>query len=543
MSFVFPEPRIPDSESRLLHFPERYNGIQSVAERAARGGAGVKKTFIRFIPIILILIATAASAARAASNESPVSLLSSLDDLFFLKSGRSMRSSSSDSAWNTGNADWRTILSNGDQTIADLEGPGIITHIWMTVSSKDRYYSRMMSVRIYWDGEKQPSVEAPLGDFFAVGHGIDENVNSIPVQVSSDGRARNCFWPMPFKKRAKIVVSNENPMSQGTIIYWYVDWIKLDSLPDNAAYFHAQYNQEYPAKTGRYTVMKAEGRGHYVGTVYSAQANMRGWIGEGDDFFFIDGEEKPSIRGTGTEDYFSDAWGFRQFNQPYHGVSLWEGSNTGARSTAYRWHMNDPILFSKSLRFEIEHTGPVYNDAGEIRTHYGQRPDHLSSVAFWYQHGGSPNWTRMPKGSKRIPPHIYIEAEKTVTKKNGKLPKEIEIIKGPQWNGGAYVRFTPSLLGKKYQLRFTLKETGNYEVAVDMVHGPDMGVYIVKLDGRVLQLLTELNSKDVARVPYNWGIEKLSAGKHTLTFEYQEPNDDGKKIGIDGIYLRPVKKD
>ncbi|MFH1539805.1 MAG: glycoside hydrolase family 172 protein [bacterium] len=483
--------------------------------------------------LAIISLSTSARAAEPLAGNP-------LKDLYLLREGRSMRASSADPEWESGNADWRMFYPNSKTTLAELEGPGIITHIWMTISNKDRQYPRLMAIRMYWDGEERPSVEAPIGDFFAVGHGVDATVDSLPVQVSSEGRARNCFWPMPFKKSAKIVVANENPYSSGGVIYWYVDWIKLDSLPEDTAYFHAQYRQEYPAKAGRYLVAQIEGRGHYVGTVYSVLANMRGWIGEGDDFFYIDGEPLPSIRGTGTEDYFSDAWGFRHFNHPYHGVTLWEGSKIGARTTAYRWHIADPILFSKSLKFEIEHVGPTFDENGDPALPYGERPDHYSTVAFWYQHGGSPNWTSMPKGPKRLPPHLYIEAEKKYYDSGKKTPDEIKIETGPSWSGGAFVRFTPSEKTKKYEVEFSLKRGGNYELSADILHGPDMGNYIAKLDGKVIQLLSELNQKNLQRKPYYWGVWELEAGKHKMTFEFHGPFEGATDFAIDGLYLRPL---
>lgn len=474
-------------------------------------------------------------AARCAGSLSG----SPLEDLYRLKDGRTMRASSSDPAWDSGNGDWRPFSSNTSITIAELEGPGIIIHIWMTIACKDRDYSKLMAVRMYWDGEKQPSVEAPVGDFFAAGHGVDAPVNSIPVQVSSEGRARNSFWPMPFRKSAKIVITNENTSSSGGVLYWYVDWVKVDSLPGDTAYFHAQYRQEYPAGDGRYLVMQAGGRGHYAGTVYSVLANMPGWIGEGDDFFFIDGEDIPSIKGTGTEDYFSDAWGFRQFNHPYHGVTIWEDSRVGSRTTAYRWHIQDPVIFNESLRFEIEHTGPVYDDDGNLSAHYGQRPDHYSTVAFWYQQGGGPNWTRMPRGRKRLPPHLYIEAEDRYRKK-GSTPENVEIVTGYDWSGGGYAEFTPAEDGREYEVGFRMKKGGRFEMAADIVHGPAMGSYIAKLDGKILGTLDNLNNDTLHTSTYNWGAQEIGPGRHRLTFEFQGPLNGAEKFGLDGIYLRPL---
>ncbi|HOO57062.1 MAG TPA: DUF2961 domain-containing protein [bacterium] len=491
------------------------------------------KAFRCVVYVLMICICGSAAYASDYLRGNP------MDDIFMLREGRSMRASSSDPAWETGNADWRPFGPNSEIVLADLEGPGIITHIWMTIANKDRHYPSLMALRMYWDGEKEPAVEAPVGDFFAVGNGMDVPVNSIPVQVSSEGRARNCFWPMPFRKGAKIVFKNENSYSGGGVLYWYVDWVKVDNLPEDTAYFHAQYRQEYPASPGRYLVMRTRGRGHYVGTVLSWLANMPSWIGEGDDFFYIDGEKEPSIRGTGTEDYFSDAWGFRQFNQPYHGVTVWEGERSGSRTTAYRWHLADPVMFNESLKFEIEHTGPLHGENGERTAGYGVRKDHMSSVAYWYEDRPGGNWERMPKGLKRLPPHKYIEAEKRYMKA-GETPEEIKIETGYEWSGGGYVSFTPGSKNRRFEIRFQLNKPNRFEMSVDLVRSPEMGIYKVSIDGRNPVLLTELEYKTLSKIPYDFGTVSLDAGKHRIIFDYIADGQQGGRLGVDGLYMRPV---
>jgi hypothetical protein len=493
------------------------------------------KLKISLFCLLMFCVAGAAQAADAIDTLKG----NPLDGLFLLRDGRSMRSSSSDKNWDTGNADNSLFFSNSEIVLADLQGPGIITHIWITTGCRDRNYPRLLALRVYYDGDKQPSVEAPLGDFFAVGHGFDVPVNSLPIQVSSEGRARNSFWPMPFRKSVRITVTNENNFSSGGIIYWYVDWIKVDALPENTGYFHAQYRQEYPPKPGRYLLADIKGRGQYVGTVISWLANMPSWIGEGDDFFYIDGEQTPSLRGTGTEDYFGDAWGFRQFNQPYHGVSVWEGDHTGAHTTAYRWHIADPILFGKSLRAEIEHVGPVFNNDGTMKTGYGERSDHMSSVSFWYQQGGGPNWERMPIGTKRLPPSLYFEAEKPYYQQ-GATPEGIKIVTDYAWSGGAYVKFTPDK-EKKYELQFILKRKNRYEVSLDMAKSPDMGAWRVSVDGKNSRLLTTLAVDNTSRETIDLGTLEFDAGKHRVVFDYIGPGEKGgKSLGVDGLYMRPL---
>jgi len=275
-------------------------------------------------------------------------------------------------------------------------------HLWCTVAHGDPFYSSKLTLRMYWDGEEHPSVECPLGDFFGIGFGVDRPFTSLPIRVTSDGRGRNCYWPMPFRKKARITVTNESDQPCGCF-YYYLDWQKHDSIPEDAAYFHAMYRQEFPCVMGRnYLIADIAGRGHYVGTVQSVYHISPGWYGEGDDFFFIDGEKEPRLRGTGTEDYFCDGWGFRQQSGPFYGTPLWEGGETDCRGSAYRFHLPDPVTFTKSLRVEIEHKGSQAFPDGK-GTGFIERDDLMSSVAFWYQTEPHRPWSALPSGSERIP--------------------------------------------------------------------------------------------------------------------------------------------
>ena len=224
-----------------------------------------------------------------------------------------------------GNRDAFPIGTGETLTIANIRGPGIIHHIWVTVSAEP-FYGKKIILRIYWDGEDNPSVEAPIGDFFGVGHGLNRNYASLPFVCTSEGRARNCFWHMPFKKSARITVTNEGS-KQVRSFYYYIDYRLLKDLPENVRYFHAQYRQEFPAQQikfereqprvnldgkNNYLFLEAKGEGHYVGVSYSILNQTTAWWGEGDDFIWIDGEQIPSFNGTGSEDYFCDAWGMRE---------------------------------------------------------------------------------------------------------------------------------------------------------------------------------------------------------------------------------------
>ncbi len=321
--------------------------------------------------VAIICLITIPAMVGFASKKTGIQSGSTLDVLPFLQSYRAKRISSADKTG--GNRDAIRIEPGETATLAEIDSPGCITHIWCTVNG-GKYYPRKLVLRMYWDNETEPSVEAPLGDFFGVGHGLNRNYVSLPFAVSSNGRARNCFFKMPFTTHALIQVTNEG-LEPVYSFYYYIDYRVLDELPRNAARFHAQYNQAFPCTTkDNYVILEAKGQGHYVGCNLSVEGTARNWWGEGDDMIYIDGETTPSLAGTGTEDYFCDAWGMRESMSPYYGCTLCEGFyRPGQKTTMYRFHIEDPIPFRKSIRVTIEH-GSENN-----------RADNLSSVAYWYQ--------------------------------------------------------------------------------------------------------------------------------------------------------------
>lgn len=286
-----------------------------------------------------------------------------------------------------GNLDFMRNIQPGEtRVLADIEGPGMITHIWITTNA-ERWYGRKIVLRMFWDSEEDPSVLTPLNDFFAMGHAQDASLWSIPVTTTAGGRAKNCFWKMPFNKRARIEITNEGLEPIGSF-YFYIDYRKYPQPFNDLLTFHARYRQEVPAAGGRdYLICSAEGRGHYVGTVLSYFSHTDGWWGEGDDKFYVDGETTPSLYGTGSEDYLCDAWGMWPGSSPFYGTPIHEGLEknypAGTRYTSYRFHIADPVPFTKSLRFEIEHYGAGLTE-GRWEG-FVERFDDISSVAFWYQ--------------------------------------------------------------------------------------------------------------------------------------------------------------
>jgi hypothetical protein len=460
---------------------------------------------------------------------SPGNPLSGLEKL---KDFEAMRASSSDPDWRNGNADSRPIEPGGVLVLADLKGPGVIVHFWNTISHQAPFYSRLLTLRMYWDGETNPSVECPIGDFFGVGHGLDKPFVSLPIKVSSDGRGRNCYWPMPFRKSARITVTNESD-KRCNAFYYYLDWQKHKSLPKDTAYFHAMYRQEYPCVMGRnYLIADLAGRGHYVGTIQSVQNMSAGWYGEGDDFFFIDGETEPRLRGTGTEDYFCDGWGFRHHDGPYYGVPLWEGYEAGNRGSVYRFHIPDPIPFKKSLRVEIEHKGSQTFPDGK-GSGFIERDDLMSSVALWYQIEPHKPWPALPPGPERLAERTYqlVTGWKAVAKaKHSDSPLQVQQLPGIS-KEGKQLFFTPSDDSGWVECSFSVDKPITAHLWGKFILAPDYGIYRATLDGEELAV-QDLYSEKIKRESYHWGVHELGAGHHVLRLECK-----GKAEHSTGYYL------
>ena len=273
-----------------------------------------------------------------------------------------------------------SIEAGKSVTIMDNEGPGVIRHIWITLDSK---FYRNTIIRIYWDGEKNPSVECPVGDFMCCSWNNRQSILSIPINVNSSG-GMNCYLPMPFKKHAKIVIENDSPVKLPH--FFYTVNFTLEDVAEDSLYFHAQWRRTNPLKYGTdYTMIDdVEGQGQYIGTFMAWQQNNNGWWGEGEIKMYIDGDKDfPTICGTGTEDYFGGAWCFNEgnYSAPYLGYQLVEGelNKTGSRLTMYRFHVVDPVFFKKNLKVDMQAIG-WRSDA-----RYLPLQDDISSVVYWYQ--------------------------------------------------------------------------------------------------------------------------------------------------------------
>lgn len=256
------------------------------------------------------------------------------------------------------NGDARRIDPGQTLTLMDVKGAGRVTHIWFTISSPAPDHLRELVLRMTWDDATRPAVECPIGDFFAQGHGKYVEFVSAPIAIGARN-ALNCYWPMPFRTHAVLAVVNQGNQRVNSF-YFNIDY-RLDEQPErDLRYFHTQYRTWFPAPVGKpLTICESKGAGHFVGTFISVMANSDGWWGEGNDYWFVDGSEKPIISGTGSEDYFCGAWDFgRAFWTPFFGVPFYDNSSKGGEkrgilNTCYRWHIQDPVPFKQSLLFTL----------------------------------------------------------------------------------------------------------------------------------------------------------------------------------------------
>ncbi len=350
-----------------------------------------------------------------------------LDALSRIVPARSRRSSSYDRSG--GNDDWMPLPAGGSLTLLDTAGPGRVTHIWCTLLAEhEPLVKRNLVLRAWWDGQAHPSVEAPVGDFFGQGWGLDYLFRSLPLAAAPrDGKALSCYFPMPFGSHARIELANDGPTDCDRV-YFYVDY-ELGPVGEDEGRFHAWYNQELtvcespdgkenawiddspdpknPSDRDNYLFCEAEGEGHFVGVNLYVHSPSPPWPGEGDDMFLIDGEPWPGLHGTGTEDYFNTAWGPDQrFDHPYFGIARVSGVENDeprfgwlGRMHYYRFHLDDAVRFQRSLRASIEHG------------HANGLELEMASVAYWYQRLPGRPFPPIPPADQRRPrPVQRVEA-------------------------------------------------------------------------------------------------------------------------------------
>ncbi len=492
-----------------------------------------------------------------------------LEDLARPQSGRSMRSTSTFREGKDGKYDSKAApkgdyeeKSNADNfrvppgqthVLLDAKGPGVITHIWLTfLGPEPQDWARQgsadhqeMLLRIYWDGKPRPAVEAPVGDFFANCFGKRSPVVSLPVIVE-DGDSYNCFWRMPFRKSARIEILNqsEKPIS---LLYYNIDWIKKDRLPKDTPYFYAQYRQEYPVEQGKdYLLLETKGKGHYVGTVLAVRTRSPAWFGEGDEKIYIDGEATASIWGTGTEDYFLSAWGLKKTSTPYFGVPYFDQWGiVGGHTSAYRWHLNDPIVFTTGIKVTLEHFGWIAPDENPKNksTSWNERQDDYSSVAFWYQTGEPTFSARAPDGHARKLPSLervtVYGRDLTQPKRHGDgeaVAQQLELYpEGPQ-----LLYKPPQAAGAWIEVPFEIKKKEPLRLLLNMTTSYDFGRYQAFLDGTRLGDPMDFYSPETSNQEFHLLDFWPEPGEHVLKLECvgKSSRSEGYYLGLESLRLR-----
>ena len=322
---------------------------------------------------------------------------------------QSLKQSSCDTTG--GNRDTWPVKAGAIQEIFNHQGAGAITHIWFTIAAQSPTHLKEIVLRAYWEGNAKPSVEVPVGDFFGLNLGDYVNFESQYL-ACSPGRSLNCYFAMPYRRSARMTVTNEGTRDIGSF-YSNIDYLAADEIPSDALYFHAQYRQAAPNVAVRdaegramnnpdgqknYIYCETRGRGHLMGVTLGVVQNTEAWMGEGDDMIFVDDETKPVIIGTGSEDYFLGSWNFggrdgaKAFSHHQYGAPLIQSpERIGGRYCCYRFHGDNPVVFRKYLKHTMEHG------------HGNDRADNFYSCCFWYQDDVATDFPALPPAAQRIP--------------------------------------------------------------------------------------------------------------------------------------------
>jgi len=451
----------------------------------------------------------------------------------YLKSSKLIQVSSYDTSG--GNNDMISIPPGKKATILNVDGPGMICRIWFTVDSGDPYYLRRIVLRIYWDKEVKPSVEVPIGDFFGNGFNYKPYISEY-LGMTSGGFV--CYFPMPFEKHAKIEITNET-MLKVNVFYYQIDYHKFEgSMDRDIGYFHALWKRDIHTNyDSNYIVLNAIGKGHIVGVNLNAQSydGSLSYL-EGDEKVYVDNEKRPSIHGTGTEDYFSGGWNFNhgEFSGPYSGL-LYKDDSLG-RISAYRMHILDPIPFKKSIKFTFEHG------------HGNEENVDYSSTVYWYQVEPHKIFPRFPSAGQRIPlrivkPAKIIKADKMKLNLGGLKSFQMDMTDyGPEWAEDKQT-IIEAYKGSTFRIIIPhLKEVG-YDLDFYYTKGPDYGnaeVYFGKekigdISGYSPFVLPsgKISVKNIKNTDQSMDLNIIVSGKDT--------NSKGYRIGIDGVFLEPKR--
>lgn len=455
-----------------------------------------------------------------------------------LKQGKMIQISSYDTSG--GNNDRINIHKDQTAVIAEMEGPGLITRIWITIDSRGPHFLRRILLRMYWDDEENPSVEVPVGDFFGCGFEYKHHITEY-IGMTSGGYY--CYFPMPFSKKARIEAVNQTGQ-EIYAFYYQVNYQRLEEpLTEDVAYFHANWRRDIRTDYAEnYTVLEAEGRGHFVGLNMSMQPYNRSlWYLEGDEMVYVDGEKFPSVYGTGMEDYFNAGWYFKNgtFNAPYHGLIIKDDSL--GRISAYRYHIPDPISFKKSIKFTIEHG------------HGNKEICDFSSTAYWYQKEPHKKFNPILKPALRIPlrvvvPNGLVEAEglkiETVETRHCLVFTEDMSEFGPEWSGLKQAKIEAVGKGDSFKITIPDAVEKSYNVDLYFSKGPGYGKTNVLYKGKKIAGFNgyyeqvypggSITLSNLKPVDNQLDIKFVISGK--------DKKSTGYAVGIDGFKLNPVRE-
>lgn len=519
------------------------------------GGLNAKTCIV----IGLLLVTLSPQAGRAQS----------LDNLLHRQDFTAHRASSSDPSG--GNLDMRRVDAGQTLTLAELKGPGVINHIWFTIMYPSRSALRKLVLRIQFDDLSEPCVEAPLGDFFGLGHAQVYAYASMPLAVGTHC-GLNSYWPMPFSNKARLTVTNEG--AQDCIaLYYQIDYRKLETPLSDDLHFFARYRQAFPCEKGKpYVILQTDGGpGHFVGCNLSVEQQDESWWGEGDVRMYVDGEAKPSIEGTGSEDDFGGAWCYsHEFSYPQFGTPLrgrfnrqgmlkrctpdlrgkdlgpwrWpEAWKPGDLWNVYRYHLVDPVPFRKGILVNIEH-GWQNNE----------RADWYSSVAYWYQAGRPSSRPSLAPLKDRMPrylrPHDFgdgrWEAENLVDVAKATGGQVVEAgmeFWGDLFSGQYGLEWDAKKSGETLSLPFSVSKPGRYAVTARLCRTESGGRFRLALDD--MPATEPIGLYQVPPFPGPFEIvvaeTNLKAGNHTLKCMSLDPEEKskGRRLLLDWIRIAP----
>jgi hypothetical protein len=480
--------------------------------------------------------ASLACCLRSAAQEP--SFASPLSGLANPREGRAMHEGSWDRKHL--NDDALHLKAGESVTLFQHDGAGCVHRFWVTIAPReDAAVLSQAILRMYWDGDTNPSVECPIGAFFGVGFGEQKDYVSAPLDETSGGY--NCFWPMPFHKSARWTLTNGSGRPIDSF-YYNIDYTALDSLPPSTRHFHAQFRRENPTTQGvNYTILDTAGEGHYVGTALFMAGRALYFL-EGNEMVYIDGAQKPSIEGTGTEDYFCSGWYFDRgvYSAPYHGVIIKDEARS--RVSAYRWHIEDAIPFTKSIRFTIEH------GTGNSTT------ADYSSVAYYYLAGPSPAPAPLPAdllpsslrqmAAFSIPGAVEAEALAPTARVTGGgvWPQDMgQWEYGEAWSNRAALFWHAGKVGDELSLDVPAPKGPGGRLSARVARGPGFGIVQFLVRGAPVGDPVDLYAE--VMTPADVPLGPLAAGGEPVTVTVRvvgkNPKSRSIDVGIDAFTAAP----